>query len=324
MHHINLVNIRKLDLNLATVFLAIWQERSVTRAGVRLALSQAAVSSALNRLRRMTQDPLFVRTKGEMTPTPHAQAMASAIEEHLGGLATCLQREDTFDPARSSRRFVIGASDDYELALGPELVKRVRSLAPRAAITFRQTNQYLVERMLDERAIEVGIVAKPPGARWIAAQEIGISGYACLLDARYCRVRLPLSMDKFLSLPHVLISYSGQTGAVDDALRRIGRRRTLMTSLTHFASVASFLKGNAAIATLPAHAAAALARSSGLQTCDAPVDLGTYAVHVVTRRDAASDQGIAWMTEQVRLCAHSIFGGKAAPLEHRSPEEPAP
>ena len=308
MHNINLVNIKRMDLNLATVFLAVWQERSVTRAGVRLALSQAAVSSALNRLRRMTQDPLFVRVKGEMVPTPHAQAMAAAVEEHLGGLASCLQREDSFDPASSSRRFVIGASDDYELALGPALVKRVGSLAPRAAITFRQTNQYLVEHMLDERAIELAIVAKPPAARWIAVQGIGVSGYACLFDPRHCGIEPPLGLAQFLSLPHVLISYSGQTGAVDDALRRLGQRRTVMTSLTHFASVAQFLTGTAAIATLPSHAAAALARGSRLRTCEVPVDLGTYEVNVVTRRDAANDQGIAWLTQQLRLCADSVLG----------------
>ena len=311
MHNINLVNIKRMDLNLATVFLAVWQERSVTRAGMRLALSQAAVSSALNRLRRMTHDPLFVRIQGEMVPTPHAQTMAPAIEEHLGGLASCLQREDAFDPARSHRRFVIGASDDYELALGPALVQRVASLAPRAAITFRQTNQYLVERMLDERAIELAIVAKPPAARWIAAQGIGSSGYACLFDPRHCKVEPPLSVARFLSLPHVLISYSGQTGAVDDALRRLGQRRTVLTSLTHFASVAQFLRGTGAIATLPAHAAAALARGSGLRTCDVPVELGSYEVHVLTRRDAANDQGLAWLTEQLRICSRPVLGESA-------------
>src|SRR5690349_1985858 len=50
---IDLVDIRKLDLNLAVVFLALWQERSVTRAADRLALSQAAASAALARLREL-------------------------------------------------------------------------------------------------------------------------------------------------------------------------------------------------------------------------------------------------------------------------------
>ena len=259
MNDFTLLDIRKLDLNLATVFVALWRERSVTRAAERLALSQAAVSSALGRLRRAAHDPLFVRTRGQMTPTPHAQAIAPALQAHLDGLAACLRRDDSFEPAHSTRRFVIGASDDYELALGPDLLKRVRAAAPLVTIAFRQTNQFLIERMLDAREIELGVVARAPQARWIHAARIGRSGYACLYDPR--RVEPPLSLDAYLALPHVLISYSGQSGVVDEALRRIGRRRTLLASLTHFATVGAFLDDTEAIATLPAHAAAALALS---------------------------------------------------------------
>ena len=310
MNDFTLLDIRKLDLNLATVFVALWRERSVTRAAERLALSQAAVSSALGRLRRAVHDPLFVRTRGQMTPTPRAQAIAPALEAHLGALAACLRGDDSFDAAQSTRRFVIGASDDYELALGPDLLRRVRAAAPQVTITFRQTNQYLIEHMLDAREIEIGVVARAPAARWIHATRIGRSGYACLFDAR--RVEPPLSLDAYLELPQLLISYSGQSGVVDEALRRIGRRRTLLASLTHFAAVAAFLEDTEAIATLPSHAAAALARSAGLRTCAAPLELGRYDVHLAQRRDTLTDPGLAWLGEQLRASAAAVLGDGAA------------
>ncbi len=311
MTEFTLLDIRKLDLNLATVFVALWHERSVTRAAERLALSQAAVSSALGRLRRATDDPLFVRTRGQMTPTPRAQAIAPVLEAHLGGLAACLRRDDAFDPAHSTRRFVVGASDDYELALGPDLLRRVRAAAPQVTIAFRQTNQYLIERMLEARDIELGVVARAPAARWIHTERIGSSGYACLFDARRCRIEPPLSLDTYLGLPHLLISYSGQSGVVDEALRRIGRRRTLLASLTHFAAVSAFLADTEAIATLPSHAAAALARSAGLQSCAAPIELGRYDVHLALRRDAAADPGLAWLSAQVRASAAAVLDADA-------------
>lgn len=307
MQKINLMDLRRVDLNLATVFLAVWRERSVTRAGEQLALSQAAVSAALNRLRELAQDPLFVRTKGEMAPTPRAETMAPLFEEQLAGLLACFRRTDGFDPATSTRRFVIGASDDFELALGPALVRRVAELAPKAAIVFRQTNRHLVARMLEAREIEQAIVARPPAARWIARRRIGRSGYACLLHARHCAVALPLSLDDFLRLPHVLISYFGQTGAVDEALHGMRRRRVISASLTHFASVPPFLKDRCAVATMPSHAASALAELTGLQTCPPPVDMGTYDVHLVSRRDTAGDQGLAWLGAQIAQCAQSVL-----------------
>ena len=66
MSNIKLSDINRLDFNLAITFLALWQERSVSRAALRLSLSQSAVSSALARLRDAANDPLFIRTHGGM------------------------------------------------------------------------------------------------------------------------------------------------------------------------------------------------------------------------------------------------------------------
>ena len=54
-------NLRSVDLNLLVVFDALMAERNVTRAAERNGLSQPAVSKALNRLRYLFDDPLFVR-----------------------------------------------------------------------------------------------------------------------------------------------------------------------------------------------------------------------------------------------------------------------
>ncbi|HEY5412314.1 MAG TPA: LysR family transcriptional regulator, partial [Caulobacteraceae bacterium] len=55
------VHFQTLDLNLLRVFDALAEERSVTRAGERLGLTQSAVSHALNRLRYALEDELFLR-----------------------------------------------------------------------------------------------------------------------------------------------------------------------------------------------------------------------------------------------------------------------
>lgn len=99
-----------------------------------------------------------------------------------------------------------------------------------------------------------------------------------MLDEKAAGVALPISIDDYLALPHVLISYSGRTGIVDNALRRLGRQRHVHTALTHFSAAPAFLTGTHAIATIPAHAAIALARVSALTVCAAPLELGRYPV----------------------------------------------
>ena len=67
------MNLATFDLNLLLVFEAILRERSVTRAAEHLSLSQPAMSHALNRLRWLLKDQLFVRTPAGMMPTPRAE-----------------------------------------------------------------------------------------------------------------------------------------------------------------------------------------------------------------------------------------------------------
>src|SRR4051812_41697524 len=74
------------DLNLLIVFDAVMQERSVTRAGGRIGLSQPAVSHALSRLRHMLKDELFVRTPEGMAPTPRAEQLAEPLRRALNDM----------------------------------------------------------------------------------------------------------------------------------------------------------------------------------------------------------------------------------------------
>jgi LysR family transcriptional activator for leuABCD operon len=100
-------NLRSLDLNLLTVFEAIYELGGVSAAADRLALSQSAASHALSRLREACTDDLFVRTRQGLSPTPVAKAMYPAIKQALEALRASLAEASGFDPARSQRRFRI-------------------------------------------------------------------------------------------------------------------------------------------------------------------------------------------------------------------------
>src|SRR5437667_9261048 len=79
------------DLNLLIVFDAVMQERNVTRAGQKIGLSQPAMSHALNRLRYMLKDQLFVRTPEGMVPTARAEQLAAPMRRALSEMQLALQ-----------------------------------------------------------------------------------------------------------------------------------------------------------------------------------------------------------------------------------------
>ena len=80
------------DLNLLPVFLALMEDRNVTRAAARLGITQPALSNALNRLRILLQDPLFIRERHGMRPTPLAEDLAPVIAEAVGRNARDYQK----------------------------------------------------------------------------------------------------------------------------------------------------------------------------------------------------------------------------------------
>lgn len=88
-----------LDLNLVRVFDALMQHRSVSGAASALNLTQPAVSNALRRLRALTHDELFVRTRRGMEPTAFSLAAGGALAEGLRLIRHGLERAAPFNPA---------------------------------------------------------------------------------------------------------------------------------------------------------------------------------------------------------------------------------
>ena len=93
------MDITDVDLNLLVVFDALLRNRSVSGAARELKMSQPATSFALNRLRTMFGEPLFVRTSRGIHPTPYAESLASPLESILDRIRADLLQQQTFDPA---------------------------------------------------------------------------------------------------------------------------------------------------------------------------------------------------------------------------------
>jgi hypothetical protein len=128
------MNINSLDLNLLVAFVAIDRERNITLAADRVGLSQPALSNALARLRKILNDPLFVRTVRGMEPTPYAASIAEPIRKACELIDGALKMDASFDAARSSRTFSIFMTDIGEAVMLPRLLRHLQTIAPGVCI----------------------------------------------------------------------------------------------------------------------------------------------------------------------------------------------
>ncbi|MBR8653510.1 LysR family transcriptional regulator [Achromobacter sp. Marseille-Q0513] len=278
------------DLNLLKVFEAIYDEGGAGRAALRLGVTQSAVSAALGRLRVLYGDPLFTRTGRGLAPSLRGRELRPVIGEALD---KCRQSLALARPGRAGvagRSVTLGLSDDFEIALGRDIMDRLAVEAPGLRVIFRQAHSRMAADMLMAREADLVIASGGLSAAALQKALVGHGGYACLLDpASLRRGQKTLSVEEFVRREHVLVSSGGFIGVVDEVLHGMGLKRRVQASTTHFSALAFLLRGGAALATLPEHAARGLGRAAGLALLPCPVAMPGYAIELGGRADALRD-----------------------------------
>jgi DNA-binding transcriptional LysR family regulator len=131
--YIQLMNLSSLDLNLLVALDALLSEANVSRAAMRIHLSQPATSHALQRLRDLIGDPLLVRVGARMELTPRAQALRGPLAQALEQVRALFVPDD-FDAARSERQFRLMMPDLAVELLMPPLMEKITQAAPNVRI----------------------------------------------------------------------------------------------------------------------------------------------------------------------------------------------
>ncbi len=305
MTDIDKINIETIDLNLLKVLEALHEEGSASRAAVRLGLTQSAVSAALGRLRRLYDDHLFVRTGRGLAPTLRANELKPLVSEALDKCRQSLQLVSGARAGYAGRSLSVGLSDDFELALGKRLIDRLEQEMPGLRLVFRQTHSRIVGDMLMNREVDLAIASGGFTSAAVGSETLGEGRYACLVDARQpleaaeITGNNQLSLEAFLSRQHLLVSSGGFIGMVDEVLIPQGLKRVVRASTTHFAVLPYLLLGSNAIATIPLHAARALAAFHPLTLALPPVAMPAYAINLGWRRDALRDPAVVKMKQVI-------------------------
>jgi DNA-binding transcriptional LysR family regulator len=85
-----LAHLARIDLNLLVLFQVVLDERHVGRAAGRLNLTPSAVSHGLGRLRKLLNNPLFLRTPKGVVPTARALTLREPVAEILARVQNVL------------------------------------------------------------------------------------------------------------------------------------------------------------------------------------------------------------------------------------------
>ena len=238
------MRLRNLDLNLLLVFDAVLRERSVVRAADSLAISQPAVSHALNRLRHALKDQLFVRTPAGMSPTPRAEQLALPVRKALNDLQLAVEG-DTFDPATADRRFTIAVNNYAAVVVVGPIVAAVRAQAPNVRLSLVPSGTLNLGDRLDRGELDLAISAREIDGERFASRLLIEDRFVAVLRSGHPALRKKLTATSLAELQHLGISSSREDLTfVDEFLKAQESARFVASDVPYLSAGAVLVQSN--------------------------------------------------------------------------------
>jgi DNA-binding transcriptional LysR family regulator len=314
----------KVDLHLVKVLHTVITEGSVSRAAMKLASTQPAVSAQLARLRTLTGDALLVRAGTGLAPTATALSLvepAATILREADAIFGERRAHRAFDAAQADTRFTIAASDYLDPLFLPELVARLQREAPNVRIDLHPlSSDYDYRKGLarGELDLAIGNWLEPPGELHLG--RLVSDEIVCLVSEDHPAARNPRAWNeaRYLDAEHVAPTpfSPGGRGVIDDHLAGQGLQRRIVVRSPHFGLIPLMLAQTHLVLTTGRLFCSRYVDALPLKIVRCPVEFPSLTYyqlwHDVTHASAAG----RWLREQVREVARTL-ASHALPARRR-------
>ncbi|WP_454688657.1 LysR family transcriptional regulator [Achromobacter aloeverae] len=269
---------RHLDIFLLRCLTALVSEAHVTRAALRMGMTQPAMSATLARLRGLFNDPLLVRTEKGMVPTERALALAESIRQGIALIDHALVRQDEFDAAHADMRFDVAATESVGFVLIPALIARLRAVAPGIRLRTHVPELTRSSHELEEGYADLLISFMRPVPEGLHVSLLLRQKLAVIAARRHPEVRGAIDLAQYIRWPHVYYA-RGRDGSatlettVDEALAAAGRTRRIGAWQPSILSSAAVVAASDMLATVPEYLARHFEATSGVQVLAPPVPM---------------------------------------------------
>jgi DNA-binding transcriptional LysR family regulator len=294
MIYIQPMNLASLDLNLLVALDALLLEANVSRAAMRIGLSQPAASHALQRLRDMLGDPLLVRVGARMELTPRALALRGPLAQALDQVRGLFVSDD-FDAARSERHFRLMMPDLAVELLMPPLMKKLDAAAPGVRIEVVPWRGPAIFTAEFARTIDM-VISIGDAFKGFHRQLLYTDSDALAVRRGHPMAAKLKRREAFLDARHVAVVIRGQNAdLIDIWLESKGVRRQIALVVPGYIEALHVVARSDLVAFVPRRLIAALAKPLSLMTVTPPLDPGIDEQFMFTPTRAQMDPGSIWL-----------------------------
>lgn len=274
------------------------EERHVTRAARRLGLTQSSMSHRLQRLRDALGDPLLVRTKGSLVPTPRAEAIAGPLAAALRALHAAVAPPARFDPATTPYTLSL-ALPDLLLPLVPGLLAELAAEAPRIDLRISGITAALAGSLA---AGDPALALAPVGFVGDAAiaRPLGELRFGVVARRGHPVLDRPLTVARWLAHPHVVVRIGNErANLVADELSRRRLVRRVGVEVPAFLAGLLIVARSDLLMNAPIPLVNEVADTLDLVVCDAPIPLPRVPFALLWHERFQSDPAHRWARERV-------------------------
>jgi DNA-binding transcriptional LysR family regulator len=281
MHMVHARKLLAIDLNLLLVLRALLAERHVTRAAARVGLSQSATSHALARLRELYGDQLLVRRGRALLLTPRAERLLPLLERGLGDLQEAVEGEPSFEPRSARRSFTVGMADYGQAVLLGPLLRALDGQAPGielSCVAFPNAEELAAAGDIDLAVAGSGrpFLAKLPQLPLLEDE------FVCVVRRDHPQAKSKLTLERYLSLGHVVVAPSGTAGSlVDSVLGERGHQRRIALRVSSFLAAPVVVSQTDHVSTMPKRLALQLASRFRLRVLPPPIALPHFQLSLI-------------------------------------------
>jgi DNA-binding transcriptional LysR family regulator len=298
------MDIRSLDLNLLVVFDAMLHHQSVSKAAEAIKLSQPAMSAAISRLRTLFDDPLFVRTKAGMEPTPKAKALSPSVRLVVQTIQTDILLPKKFIPANSDRTFTLVTPDIAEVNFLPRLIAELAHQSPLINLkTLAMPREAAADSLASgEAEMAIGYFPDLHKAGFFQ-QKLISSSHVCLLRKKHPIVGEKITSTQFMQAPHAVVRPDGREHLFEQFLQSKNIKRRVVVELSHFMSLLPIIETSDLIATVPKDLADFFVKHGDVRYIPTPMKSPVIDVHLFWHQRFQKDPAHIWLRQVI----HRLF-----------------
>ncbi len=294
------MNIALVDLNLLVVFDAVMREKNVTRASKRIGMTQPAVSNALNRLRHLAKDDLFVRTSEGVVPTARAISLGPPIRQAISLVDNAFD-PTSFEPKKSSDTFNIAISNYTASIIFPKLAEILEQKAPNINIRSKQLGDVDLLKELEAANIDFIIAGQQliEGKKFMSAS-LYEEDFVCVVGKNHpLSNKNKLTIKEFAGAKHLMVTTTRKAlGFIDYLLDLKGLKRRVAMTVNQFLVAPSIIRKSNMILTCSKRVAERF-KLEKVKILPIPLITETLKLKIIWHKRADSNPGNKWIREQI-------------------------